>query len=240
MVTEDYQHPSTYVSTGNLAADFRYSVETFETDLSNYLPSNKETPILDVGFGWGQLLWWLREKGYTNIQGIDIGKAQEAHGISMGLDIIRVEDSTAFLENLDSKYELIIMNHIIEHMPAAEGIKMLKAVYKALRPSGRVIVQTPNLSAIGANCGRYIEITHVTGYTESSLHQIVNLAGFTNIELFGSKTAFRLAPRRLILLLLQFISRTIWRTMLLAEWGTDAPKIIQKNLFATGIKSLQE
>ena len=236
MVTEDYQHPATYVSTGNPAVDFQYSVEVFETDLSNYLPHNKETPILDVGCGWGQLLWWLREKGYTNIQGIDIGEAQEAHGESIGLDIIRVEDSTDFLENLDSKYELIIMNHIIEHMPAAEGIKMLKAIYKALRPGGRIIVQTPNLCAIGANHGRYIEITHVTGYTESSLHQIVSLAGFTDIELFGSKTAFRLAPRRLVLLMLQFISRAIWRIMLLAEWGTDAPKIIQRNLYATGIK----
>jgi SAM-dependent methyltransferase len=236
MVIEDYQHPATYVSTGNPAVDFQYSVEVFEADLSNYLPHNKENPVLDVGCGWGQLLWWLREKGYTNLQGIDIGKAQEAHGDSIGLDITRVEDSTDFLENLDSKYELIIMNHIIEHMPAAEGIKMLKAAYKALRPGGRIIVQTPNLCAIGANCGRYIEITHVTGYTESSLHQIVNLAGFTDIELFGSKTAFRLAPRRLVLLMLQFISRAIWRIMLLAEWGTDAPKIIQKNLYATGIK----
>ncbi|HEX8248691.1 MAG TPA: class I SAM-dependent methyltransferase [Pyrinomonadaceae bacterium] len=238
MVTEDYQHPATYLSTGNPAVDFQYSVEVFEADLSSYLPHNRETPILDVGCGWGQLLWWLREKGYTNIQGIDIGKAQEAHGDSIGLDITRVEDSTIFLENLDSKYELIIMNHIIEHMPAAEGIKMLKAAYKALRPGGRIIVQTPNLCAIGANHGRYIEITHVTGYTESSLHQIVNLAGFANIELFGSKTAFRLAPRRLVLLVLQFISRAIWRIMLLAEWGTDAPKIIERNLYATGIKPL--
>jgi 2-polyprenyl-3-methyl-5-hydroxy-6-metoxy-1,4-benzoquinol methylase len=239
MLIEDYQHPATYVSTGNPAVDFQYSVEVFEADLSNYLPDDKEAPILDVGCGWGQLLWWLREKGYTNIQGIDIGEAQEAHGESIGLNIIRVEDSTDFLENLDSKYELVIMNHIIEHMPAAEGIKMLKAIYKALRPGGRIIVQTPNLCAIGANHGRYIEITHVTGYTESSLHQIVSLAGFSEIELFGNKTAFRLAPRRLVLLMLQFISRAIWRIMLLAEWGTDAPKIIQRNLYATGVKPPQ-
>ncbi|HLM01404.1 MAG TPA: class I SAM-dependent methyltransferase [Pyrinomonadaceae bacterium] len=240
MITEDYQHPATYVSTGNPAVDFQYSVEVFEADLSSYLPEDKETPILDVGCGWGQFLWWLREKEYTNIQGIDIGKAQAAHGNSIGLDIICVEDSTSFLENADSKYELIVMNHIIEHMPAAEGIKILKAIYKALRPNGRVVVQTPNLCAIGANHGRYIEISHVTGYTESSLHQIVTLAGFTNIELFGSKTAFRLAPRRLILILLQLISRAIWRIMLLAEWGTDAPKIIQRNLYATAIKPPQQ
>jgi 2-polyprenyl-3-methyl-5-hydroxy-6-metoxy-1,4-benzoquinol methylase len=240
MNIEDYQHPATYVSTGNPATDFQYSVEVFEADLSNYLPDNKEVPILDVGCGWGQLLWWLREKGYTNIQGIDIGKAQEEHGKSIGIDIICVKDSTSFLENPDSKYKLVIMNHMIEHMPAAEGIKLLKAVYKSLLPGGRVIVQTPNLCAIGANHGRYIEISHVTGYTESSLHQIVSLAGFSNIELFGSKTVFKLAPRRLVLLLLQFISRAIWRIMLLAEWGTDAPKIIQRNIYATGLKPPQE
>lgn len=236
MVTEEYQHPATYTSTGNLAADFQHSVEAYEADLSSYLPRDKAAPILDVGCGWGQCLWWLREKGFNNIHGIDIGREQEAHGRSIGLDVTCVRDSTGFLENLDSKYELITMNHIIEHVPADEGLKMLRAAYGALRPGGRIIVQTPNLCTIGANWGRYIEITHVTGYTESSLHQILNMAGFGGIELFGSKTVFRLAPRRLVLILLQFISRTIWRLMLLAEWGTDAPRIIQKNLYATGVK----
>jgi 2-polyprenyl-3-methyl-5-hydroxy-6-metoxy-1,4-benzoquinol methylase len=238
MISEEYQHPATYTSTGNFAEDFKYSVEYYEADLNDYLPQNKEVPILDVGCGWGQFLWWLREKGFTNLQGIDIGKEQESHGNSIGIDIVQVNDSTKFLEGINSKYELITMHHIIEHMPAPEGFEMLRAAHRALRPGGRIIVQTPNLCAIGANCARYIEITHVTGYTETSLHQIVNLAGFTDIRLFGNKTVFRLAPRRLVLLLLQYITRSIWKVMLLAEWGTDAPKIVEKNLYATAVKPL--
>jgi 2-polyprenyl-3-methyl-5-hydroxy-6-metoxy-1,4-benzoquinol methylase len=236
MVTEEYQHPATYTATGDLTDDFRYSAETYEADLSNYLPRDRAAPILDVGCGWGQFLWWLREKGFSNVHGIDIGEEQETHGRSIGLNITCVRDSTEFLENLDSKYQLITMNHIIEHVPAAGGLKMLKAAYRALQPGGRIIVQTPNLCAIGANWGRYIEITHVTGYTESSLHQIMTMAGFNDIELFGSKTNLKLAPRRLVLILLQSVSRAIWRVMLLAEWGTDAPKILQRNLYATSIK----
>lgn len=234
----EYYHPPTYISTGDLKKDFYYSVEAFETDLSEYLPSNKEAKIVDVGCGWGQFLWWLKEKGYTNLLGIDLGKEQEKQGSIIGVNIVCVEDSTEYLENCKLSFDLVVMNHIIEHLSAEQGIKLLKAALNALSPGGKIIVQTPNLCSIGANWQRYIEITHITGYTEKSLSQIIGLAGFENVKLFGNKSKFRLNPRRILFLTLQFFSRLIWRIMLISEFGSDAPKIIQKNLYAVGEKPL--
>jgi 2-polyprenyl-3-methyl-5-hydroxy-6-metoxy-1,4-benzoquinol methylase len=236
MGTIQHQHPPTYVSTGIPEKDFKYSNETCDADISRYLPTDKSAAILDVGCGWGQCLWWLKSKGYENIVGIDVGVDQESHGQSLGLNVIRVDDSKAFLENHKSEFDVILMNHVIEHVPADEGLRILKAILNSLKRGGRLVVQTPNMNSIGANAGRYIEISHVTGYSETSLHQIMDLAGFKNIEVFGSKTTITLRPRRLAWASLQIIARLIWKIMLISELGSDSPAVIEKNLYATGLK----
>src|SRR5258708_2240816 len=40
------------------------------------LPADKSTRILEVGCGLGQFLYFLKEQGYKNHSGIDIGKEQ--------------------------------------------------------------------------------------------------------------------------------------------------------------------
>lgn len=229
------QHPPTYTSTGNPQEDFKHSGEVYETDLSAYLPADRTAPILDVGCGWGQCLWWLASKEYTNATGIDIGADQEANGRSLGHNVVRVDDPMTFLESHKSEFEIVLMNHVIEHVLPDEGLAILKAIRASLKPGGRLVVQTPNMNSIGANAGRYIEISHVTGYTESSLHQMMTLAGFSNVG-FGSKTPVSFRPRRLAFIALQKMSRMIWKMMLLAELGTDSPRIIEKNLYASGVR----
>ena len=233
---EEHQHPPTYTSTGNPEEDFRRSSEGYEADLSAFLPADLNAPILDVGCGWGQCLWWLASKGYTNTTGIDIGAEQEAHGRSLGLNVIRVDDPKKFLGEHKSEFELVVMNHVIEHVLPGEGLAILRAIREALKPGGRAIIQTPNMNSIGANAGRYIEISHVTGYADTSLHQMMTLAGFSDIEIFGNKNPLSLRPRRLAWATLQFVSRTIWKIMLISELGSDAPKVIEKNLYAAGVR----
>jgi len=236
MGNEIHQHPPTYTSTGNLPEDFRYAAAAYEADIGHLLPRNPDAQILDVGCGWGQFLWWAKEKGYALTVGIDIGQEQEAHGRQVGLAIRKVDDSRIFLESLDAEYDLIVMNHVIEHVFPEEGLRLLAAIRRALKPGGRVIIQTPNMNCVGANAGRYIELSHVVGYSESSLHQLMSAAGFNQVEMFGNVTRLSGNPKRILWKGLQVLSRAIWRTMLFSELGFDAPKIVTKNLYATGIR----
>jgi hypothetical protein len=114
----------------------------------------------------------------------------------------------------------------------ANGLEMLKAIYNSLRPGGIAIIQTPNMSAISAGFSRFIEITHVTGFTESSLHEALLLSGFAQAAIFGSRTPLRFTPKRLMWISLQSCLRTLWRVALVSELGTDAPRILTKNLYA--------
>jgi SAM-dependent methyltransferase len=234
MQLSEHQHPVTFTATGDIEADFRYAAEGYEADIARLLPADKSAAILDVGCGWGQCLWWLRSKGYTNLTGIDVGSEQEAQGRSLGLEVTKVEDTAAYLDAYRERFDLIVMNHVIEHMPAAVGIVLLRKIRDALRPGGRAIIQTPNMNCIGAHTGRYIEVSHVTGYTESSLSQIMGIAGFVDVELFGNQSRFSARPRRLVWWTLQRCSRLLWKLLLLAELGTDTPKILAKNIYATG------
>jgi SAM-dependent methyltransferase len=231
-----YQHPPTYHPTGDTAADFSCSSEVYDANLARYLPQDRGAPILDVGCGWGQFLWWLRQRGYTNARGIDLGADQERHCRALGLDVIQVGDSTAFLRDCSAQFEMITLHHVIEHMPAHEGLDFLRATRQSLCAGGLIVVQTPNMGAVSAGFARYIELTHATGYTENSLGEALGHAGFHVTAVFGGRTPVRARPRRLFLLGLQVACRLLWRIMLVSELGSDAPRVLQKNLFAVAYR----
>src|SRR5688572_31684976 len=127
-----YQHPVNYQASGDVAADLKYAAEIYDSNLGKYPPQDKHAAILDVGCGWGQFLLWLRAKGYTAARGIDLGDEQERYCRSLGLNVTQVEDSTAFLKSHPTQFQMISMHHVIEHMPASEGVELLRAAYSAL------------------------------------------------------------------------------------------------------------
>ena len=233
----NYQHPPTFAVSGDTSAHFAHAAEDYELNVLAHLPADLSAGIIDVGCGWGQFLSWLRSRGYTSIQGIDVGAQQVDQCRKLGLVAAQVTDSAAFLATLPQQFDLVTMHHIIEHVEPFRGLALLRAAYDSLRDNGRIIVQTPNMNATSANFSRYIELTHVTGYTDSSLAEALQLAGFKDIVVYGNRTGFRWHPKRLAWLGLQKISRLLWRLMLFAELGSDAPRTLAKNLYAIGTKS---
>lgn len=233
---EEYQHPPTFQSTGDVGADFLHSTEDYEVNVAPHLPPSLSSRILDVGCGWGQFLWWVRSLGYEQLEGIDLGSDQVKHCSEMGLSATRVNDSAEFLKSHPAQFDLVTIHHVIEHMANEKGVELLRAARASLRPGGQVIVQTPNMSAVSAAYSRHIEITHVTGYTDSSLVQALGMAGFQKVKVWGNKTPFRRTPRRLLWIGLQAGSRLLWRAMLFAELGSDTPGILTKNIYASGEK----
>jgi 2-polyprenyl-3-methyl-5-hydroxy-6-metoxy-1,4-benzoquinol methylase len=234
-IMNHYQHPVTFKPTENVSLDFRHTVENYETNLSDLLPKDPAARILDVGCGWGQFLWWLRSKGYTAAQGIDASAQQVSYCQSLGLQVTQVADAVHFMNLHEARFELVTLHHVIEHLDFNTGMALLVAIRRSLRPRARVIVQTPNMSSFAGLFSRYIEVTHVTGFTENSLAEALELAAFKDIRVFGGQNPVHLRPRRLVWLGLQATTRFVWRMMLFAELGIDRPRILHKNLYATGV-----
>jgi len=67
--------------------------------LKDELPSEKNSRILDIGCGFGQMLLRLRDAGYKEIAGIDIGTESVDFCRSQGLKVDKIDSIEAFAEN---------------------------------------------------------------------------------------------------------------------------------------------
>jgi 2-polyprenyl-3-methyl-5-hydroxy-6-metoxy-1,4-benzoquinol methylase len=145
-----------------------------------WLPANRAARILDFGCGWGHQLLYLWCAEYRHLEGVEVSPEQVsvAERAAKGRIQLHCGDGLVFLSGKTSVYDLIVVNDVIEHIPPAMHAGLLKYIYNALAPGGRVVIRTPNMSNCLAAYSRYMDITHVTGFTEWSLMQLMDHGGF--------------------------------------------------------------
>jgi 2-polyprenyl-3-methyl-5-hydroxy-6-metoxy-1,4-benzoquinol methylase len=136
-----------------------------------WLPESRSTPVLDIGCGSGQFLYFLRGLGYNDAVGIDVDRAQVETGRALGLDT-RCVDIMEFLKGDDKQYGLIAMLDILEHFTREELFPLLSAVAEKLVPGGRLIASVPNAESPLANEAIYADITHEIAFTPTSLGEM--------------------------------------------------------------------
>ena len=147
--------------------------------LINVLPSDKKANILDVGCGNGNILYALRKRGYRNLHGIDLDedvvKLVKKHGISCEkINVIEYKPN--------KKFDFILMNHVMEHLPKKEVIPLLSYIRTdLLNPKGKIVIRVPNAQAYTGCYWAYEDFTHETLYTTGSLDYVLRSAGFRKI-----------------------------------------------------------
>jgi SAM-dependent methyltransferase len=147
-----------------------------------WLPESRSTPILDIGCGSGQFLYFLRERGYDRAVGLDLDGTQVEVARSLGLDATcaTVKD---FLADDARTYGLIAMLDILEHFTREELYPLLESVAARLAPGGRLIASVPNADSPHAARAIYADITHEMAFTPTSLSELffchgLKVAGF--------------------------------------------------------------
>jgi 2-polyprenyl-3-methyl-5-hydroxy-6-metoxy-1,4-benzoquinol methylase len=73
-----------YTSLDFARAKHEQRVAYYHWYTQGWLPADPSAPILDIGCGSGQLLYFLREQGYSQAVGIDRDQAQVEVGRSLG------------------------------------------------------------------------------------------------------------------------------------------------------------
>ena len=96
---------------------------------------NKNSNILDVGCGNGDVLFEFSKHGFRQLHGIDPNLKS---GCLADIDLIK-SDLLSFRTKL--KYDLIMFNHSFEHI--YEHHKTLKKALKLLSENGTIIIRTP-------------------------------------------------------------------------------------------------
>lgn len=157
---------------------FRY----YKKNHLQFLPTDKESKILDIGCGNGLFLNFLLNNGYKNIQGIDNNSINIEKCVNKGLNAICM-DIFKFLNDVTEKYDCVVLLNILEHFPKEEGYKLLMLVNSILDTNGRIIITVPNMAnPITAGRGRYADITHEIGFTQESIEFILKLTDYTSIS----------------------------------------------------------
>ncbi len=146
-----------------------------------WMPENREAAILDLASGNGKLLYFFKERGYTNLTGVDISPEQVGIALQVLTNVIEA-NALDFLEAHSGSFDLITGLDIIEHFNKDEALRFLDGCHVALKPNGRLILQTPNAESPWGTDHRYNDFTHEIGFNPNALTRLLRLCGFSSIR----------------------------------------------------------
>ena len=218
--------------------DYELTSKGYEEWYYDCLPDDKQAKILDIGCGDGKFLYFLEQKGYKAIEGLELSRqaASEARK-KLKCPIHVVDSSISFLEKYINIYQIITLNDVLEHVPKNETLKFLKAVFNAVIPGGRVIINVPQLSGFTGMFNRYNDFTHETIFTEMSLKQVLFSTGFCKVRFISQKWPYKLNLRHLVYRFVRYIWHCFLKFIYIIESpGEKHPRSFQVRLVATATR----
>lgn len=145
--------------------------------LRGWLPQRKDAAVADLACGAGSLLHFFKSRGYDNLAGVDVSPDQVRLARQV-LPNVHQGNVLEFLEQSGGAYDLITALDIIEHFRKDEALSFLDGCFAALKPGGRLILQTPNGDSPWSNAIRYGDFTHEVCFSPNSLLRLLRLCGF--------------------------------------------------------------
>lgn len=158
---------------------FRGSQSEIRRRLRPYLGYlENRAPVLDLGCGRGESLEILREHGISG-RGVDSSGDMVAQCHEKGLEAEQGDlfDALAAIE--PASLGAVVSFHVIEHLPAQSLDRLVRLAWRALRPGGVLVLETPNpLSVVVAARNFWLDPTHRRPVHPASLKLGFELAGF--------------------------------------------------------------
>jgi SAM-dependent methyltransferase len=128
--------------------------------------------LLDLGCGRGEFLGAFADLG-MDVAGVDASPL--APKLAPGRDVRVADMERDALPFEPGSFDFVFSKSVIEHMRDPMGL--FSMAMTALRPGGIAVIMTPSWQH---NCWGpfYIDHTHVTPFTEPSLENAMEMAGF--------------------------------------------------------------
>ncbi len=100
-----------------------------------WLQERKDAAIVDLACSGGKLLYFLKDRGYTQVSGVDISSSQVQLAKQVLPSVIEANVLDYLETHLDA-FDLIVGLDIIEHFYKDEVLRFLDGRYVALKPGG--------------------------------------------------------------------------------------------------------
>lgn len=193
------------------------------------LQGSLERSVLDVGCAAGLLTGYLKNKGFTEVAGIDFNEKLIAQARSQVDAEFHTGDALTFLQS-SRRFDVIFLLNILEHLERDRLVDFMTTVQNALNPGGFAVVRTPNMNHLLAAGHLADDLTHCTGLTEQSLQQLARQAGFQEV-IFLNQYRWQNFKGKTKALSSWLLHKWLW-------WlrGGTKPTVIYRNLYAQLIK----
>ncbi len=206
-----------------------------EKVLEGWLPVGREAEIADLGCGSGDLLACLRNLGYLRLQGVD-ASLEQVELARRHVPEVTHGDLFDVLRDHDGSLDLVTALDVVEHLDKARVLPFLDGCHRALKPGGRLILQTPNAESPWCTDVRYGDFTHETCFNAHSLGWLLELCGFTGVEAreTGPRALGARSLGRAVLWRLIRLGLAAWN---LAETGSAGSGVYTRVFLISGVKS---
>jgi SAM-dependent methyltransferase len=163
--------------------------------LHQFMPCRqKGQSVLEVGIGCGVFTRSLAQAGFM-VRAIDIN-ADFVRGVALVPNVVAIEADGTQPGVMGSDFDLALCSEVLEHVPPASSLAMLRHLHDALRPGGLLILSTPQrFSAVELAArslklppvlwlarriyGHANELGHINLLTRRALVSQVEAAGFS-------------------------------------------------------------
>lgn len=138
--------------------------------------------VADIGCGEGHLCGELRRAGWTRVVGVDVSRTRVERARKLYPDGEFYDRPLEEAPVPEGSFDLIIMDNVIEHLP--EPVLMLRTLRRYLKPAGRIVVITPNMSSghfklLGRRwTPELAPHAHIYLFTPPSMRVLLSNAGF--------------------------------------------------------------
>lgn len=132
--------------------------------------------LLDVGCGRGDYLHAFTKINYQ-VEGLDL--SPQTGYLKDNYQIYLCNFESEEFPNGNGVYDYIFCKSVIEHLHHPEFI--IQNIFHALKPGGKAIIMTPSWAHTYWG-PFFIDHTHVTPFTHVSLHNLLEISGFREIQ----------------------------------------------------------
>lgn len=174
-----------------LEARYRGSEEDIAERVSSYLPyleSAKadgmaaEAPLLDLGCGRGEALRVFSEHGLA-VRGVDASSEMVARCRQDGFEVEQGDLFEVLARQPEGSLGAVVSFHVIEHLPAPAVPRLVRLAWRALRPGGVLILETPSPLALAMSARDFwMDPTHRRPIHPAHLEVSFREAGFEPVH----------------------------------------------------------
>ena len=177
-----------------------------------WLPADRQRPIAELACGHGSFLWWLKERGFARVTGVDSSPEQIAFAQQVGASTC-VQDAIAWLRQQPNHSQAALAGiDFLEHISKDDVMELLRHSQRVLMPGGRLILRYPNGDSPLVGMNLFNDITHVWTYTANCLDTLARMHGFARTR-FVDESAKAIRDHRWLKVPLCHLSQAVLRLL---------------------------